>query len=348
MRNCVGAWHVGRVLDTKAARHDPYAGGPARHVLLVHGRRRPLVAQRAAIQEGAQGGSVGLLRVRGGDRRPRKPGEEEEKSKGSAPSSGGPRPNAVGSSRGKTLTNAAQPCLQSVLGAEFGRKASQEDYCGKGDGGGTQSAGEAEVQEEEPPPAAASGGGSRLRLPRRPLRRRLRRLQRRLGRGRLGRRSQRHRWALGRWARRRARAARRRPRAAAPPWRRAARPTAARGHVVDAARAHGRLAHRRGRRRRGRRRARAGAGRHVCRGHQRWRRRRVQLGRRPPARRAAARARAASPPPTPSSRPCSRRRPRRRRPRSPRAPPRRPARTSLPLDRAPSGACSAKARFVLL
>ena len=28
LRNMVGAWHVGRVLDTKASRHDPYAGGP--------------------------------------------------------------------------------------------------------------------------------------------------------------------------------------------------------------------------------------------------------------------------------------------------------------------------------
>ena len=279
MRNCVGAWHVGRVLDTKAARHDPYAGGPRdtsfscmvdvglswRSALPYKKELKEVPSDYYEYEEEIDD--------------PENPGKKK-KIKRQRSVFGWTTTERGGQQSRKTLTNAAQPCLQSVLGAEFGRKASQEDYCGKGDGGGTQSAGEAEVQEEEPPPpppaaavptpapaaasaaaapaAAASTGPRPFGAPQPAAS---------VGARPLGKAP--------------------RARSKTPPKGRGAALAAARaahggrGHVVDAARAHGRLAHRRGRRRRGRRRARAGAGRHVCRGHQRWRRRRVQLGRRP-------------------------------------------------------------------
>ena len=151
MRNCVGAWHVGRVLDTKAARHDPYAGGPRdtsfscmvdvglswRSALPYKKELKEVPSDYYEYEEEIDD--------------PENPGKKK-KIKRQRSVFGWTTTERGGQQSRKTLTNAAQPCLQSVLGAEFGRKASQEDYCGKGDGGGTQSAGEAEVQEEEPPP----------------------------------------------------------------------------------------------------------------------------------------------------------------------------------------------------
>ena len=46
--SCVGAWQVGRVLDTKAAVHERYAGGPREHGVLVHRRRAGCVARGVA------------------------------------------------------------------------------------------------------------------------------------------------------------------------------------------------------------------------------------------------------------------------------------------------------------
>jgi hypothetical protein len=100
LRNMVGAWHVGRVLDTRAARHDPYAGGPRD------------TAFACIVDVGLSWRSARA--VTGG----------EDSPPDRAPLFGATREEKGGQQNSYTLANCAQPALggkNGVLGEEFGR-----------------------------------------------------------------------------------------------------------------------------------------------------------------------------------------------------------------------------------
>ena len=107
LQNMVGAWHLGRVLDTKAARHDPYAGGPRDTsfscMIDVGLSWRSALPYNQMFPDGLPD-----------DRTPYWGATPDMK---------------IGQRRQETLTNAAQPCLRSVLGPEFGRHATKDAYC---------------------------------------------------------------------------------------------------------------------------------------------------------------------------------------------------------------------------
>jgi|SaaInlV_125m_DNA_1040241.scaffolds.fasta_scaffold00901_3 hypothetical protein len=109
LQSFVGAWHVGRVLDTKAARHDPYAGGPrdtAFSCTVDVG-----LSWRSALP---YDGGVGVRDV------------PEDR----APYWGATVREKAGQQSGLTLTNNAQPSMRSVLGDEFGRLVTEAGtYC---------------------------------------------------------------------------------------------------------------------------------------------------------------------------------------------------------------------------
>ena len=109
LRNMVGAWHVGRVLDTRAARHDPYAGGPRD------------TAFACIVDVGLSWRSARA--VTGG----------EDSPPDRAPLFGATREEKGGQQSSDTLANCAQPALggkNGVLGEEFGRHAMNGKFCG--------------------------------------------------------------------------------------------------------------------------------------------------------------------------------------------------------------------------
>ena len=113
LQNFVGAWHLGRVLDTKAARHDPYAGGPRD------------TAFSCMVDVGLSWRSALPYRD------PTAIDTPDDR----APYWGANMPEKAGQQTRRTLTNAAQPCLQKVLGGEFGRFVTNAGtYCA-GDSG---------------------------------------------------------------------------------------------------------------------------------------------------------------------------------------------------------------------
>ena len=108
LQHMVGAWHVGRVLDTKAARHDPYAGGPrdtAFSCIVDVG-----ISWRSAVP--FTGGDPNMPTETALDRSQATPSQKKEQQSN------------------EYLTNHAQPALREVLGKEFGRLVSEE-FCGK-------------------------------------------------------------------------------------------------------------------------------------------------------------------------------------------------------------------------
>ena len=108
LRYMVGAWHVGRVLDTKASRHDPYAGGPrdtAFSCVVDVG-----LSWRSAVQ-------------------PARAGFETTPPKDTAPYFGATRAQKETQQLAYTLVNNAQPALQQVLGSDFGSRATTKGVC---------------------------------------------------------------------------------------------------------------------------------------------------------------------------------------------------------------------------
>ncbi len=166
LRQMVGAWHVGKVLDTKAARHDPYAGGPrdtAFSCIVDVG-----LSWRSAVPfgEDLQEFPSDYYEQEVEEPDPEKPGEMR-KVKRTRTVFGWTKDERAGQQTRTALTNAAQPALggsDGVLGPEFGRKAAQVDYCNKGGGGGgtrsAEAAAAAAAAPEEAAPATEEAAAS--------------------------------------------------------------------------------------------------------------------------------------------------------------------------------------------
>jgi len=115
MWNMVGAWKLGRVMDTKAAVHERYAGGPrdTSFSCIVDVQIAWCAALGVKISPDTKAPSTGFLL---------EPSERSERG---------------GQQTATTLANNLSPPLRKVIGADFGRDVPpQEDALGGGGGGG--------------------------------------------------------------------------------------------------------------------------------------------------------------------------------------------------------------------
>ena len=97
--NCVGAWQVGRVLDTKAAVHERYAGGPRDTAFscIVDVQIAWRAAVAVQINPDTKADTTGYLL---------EPSERSERS---------------GQQTSTTLANNLSPALKQIIGSDFGR-----------------------------------------------------------------------------------------------------------------------------------------------------------------------------------------------------------------------------------
>ena len=122
--NMCGAWRLGRVLDTKAAVHDRYAGGPRdtafscivdvgvawRSVFQVRFADGPLSQPTGFLLPGSQGGYVQRYQL-----------DDDGKEDRTRPISNAPQAEKSGQQTPTCLANNLAPPLTSTIGPDFGR-----------------------------------------------------------------------------------------------------------------------------------------------------------------------------------------------------------------------------------
>jgi len=119
LRNMVGAWRVGRVMDTKASVHDRYAGGPrdtAFSCMVDIGIAWRNVKQ-ATVAENSRSKPTGFLLP------PSEGGYVQRYGKDGKPIDPPPRPQKSGQQDSECLANNLAPPLSAVIGSDFGKEA---------------------------------------------------------------------------------------------------------------------------------------------------------------------------------------------------------------------------------